>query len=474
MAELTAHSIKHHPWEGAPTITSWAKEGPSRRMSYTPRTQARPKRLRNSECRELLVSSNTSLPGIRVHGSACRCSEIQTENQIEDALLAQKIASLSKSLLPTTPSTTTMTTTTATITTKALPHHHLARHRSSRPGLAGHGILSTLTRLFSPPPRPTPPGSLAFQADLCIGAADLDIDKLARYLVLATPPVVNVNRPNHLDLTPLMAAVQSPAAAVRPRAHLEMVRFLVEVCGADAEACRVDRVTGLEESVLSMACAAGRVAVVRFLVRRGVKVDGRLLDGAGVGKGGVSGRRGRTALHVAAEAGRGGCIEVLVKDGGADVNVVLEADGVQGRDAPRTGFRGSRGRTNNVSWEGKGKRGRNPISALHLAHRSQVCTRVLLESGAKVNAKDGYGRTPLHWAAEAGESDVVQLLVAAGADLNAAAEDGVTPLAALVEFLDNDGEGHGRVELAKLLLQGGVGSAIGTSREKSVAERVDC
>ncbi len=277
MAELTAYSIKHRPCNDASTITSPAKEEPSRRMSYTPRTQSRPKRLRNPECRELLVPSNPSLPGIHVHGSACRCGEIQTENQIEDALLAQKIASLSKSLLSTTlPITaTTTTTTTAITTTKALPLHHPAHRRSFRPGYR-HGILSTLTRIFSPPPRP-PPGSLPFQADLCIGAADLDIDKVARYLVLATPPLrVDVNRPNHLGLTPLMAAVQSRAAAVRPRAHLEMVRFLVEVCGADVEACRVDRVTGLGESVLSMACAAGRVAVVRFLES--------VLNGRGVGQ----------------------------------------------------------------------------------------------------------------------------------------------------------------------------------------------
>ncbi len=269
MAELTAHSIKHSSWDDASAILFWAKEEPPHQMSYTPRTQARPKRLRNPECRKLLASSNPSLPSIQVHGSACRCGEIQTENEIEDALLAHKIASLSKSLLPTIPSTTTGAATMATTTTKSLPPHHPAHRRSSR----GHGILSTLSRLFSPPPRSTPPGSLPFQADLCIGAADLDINKVARYLVLATPPIrVDVNQPNHLGLTPLMAAVQSPAAAVRPRAHLEMVRFLVEVCGADVEACRVDRVTGLEESVLSMARSAGLVGVVRFLVGRGVEV----------------------------------------------------------------------------------------------------------------------------------------------------------------------------------------------------------
>ncbi len=466
MAELATLSIKHHhPWDDAAALTSSAAKGErSPHISCTPRTQARPKRLRNAECRELLSPQNPFLPGIHVHGSACRCGEIQTANEAADAVLAQKIASLSKSIL-----LTTAPIPTTSITTKPSPPNH-TRHRSPR-----NGILSTLSRLFSPPrdTHPTPPSpSPAFQADLCIGAADLDIDKVARYLVLG-PPTLPVNHPNHLGLTPLMAAVQSPAAAARPKAHLEMVRLLVLVCGADAEATRVDRVTGRGESVLSMACVAGRVGVVRFLVAAGGgggSVNARLPVGAGMGsQGKVGAGRGRTALHAAVEAGRAECVEVLVKEGKADVNAVFEVEAVDRKDGPGAGLKGLRGRTGSVGREGKGKRGRNLVSALHLAHGSQACTRILLKAGAKVDVRDGSGRTPLHWAAEAGDFDVVRLLIGAGADINAAADDGTTPLTALVECLE-EGEGHGKIEVSKLLLQGGADLGTGL-QEKLMREK---
>ena len=53
----------------------------------------------------------------------------------------------------------------------------------------------------------------------------------------------------------------------------------------------------------------------------------------------------------------------------------------------------------------------------------------LLDFGADVNAKNGYGTTPLHWAARKGHTDVAKLLIEHGADVNAK-EDyrGETPL----------------------------------------------
>jgi ankyrin repeat protein len=296
--------------------------------------------------------------------------------------------------------------------------------------------------------------SLPLQADLVIGAADLDIDKVARYLVLDCPPLP-VNAPNHLGITPLMAAMRSPAARVRPKAHLEMVRFLVECCGADVDGVRVDRVTGLGESVLSVACGMGAVEVVRYLVGRGVGVDTRLPVGAGIGKAGhgVVLGRGQTALHVAVLADQAECVEVLVNQGKADVNAVFDAAGVEEGAVVEGGLKGLRRRTGSVSRNRSDKRPKHPVSALHLAHGSVPCTRVLLEFGANVCAKDGHGRTPLHWAATGGHADVVRMLIGAGADVNASSDDGVASLGAAITSVENGDEKEGHAEVLRALLQ---------------------
>jgi len=71
---------------------------------------------------------------------------------------------------------------------------------------------------------------------------------------------------------------------------------------------------------------------------------------------------------------------------------------------------------------------------LHLASvsRSPRAVRALLEAGANIQARSVYGHTPLHLAV--GPTvfeellETVRVLVAAGADRNAADENGITPL----------------------------------------------
>ncbi len=72
----------------------------------------------------------------------------------------------------------------------------------------------------------------------------------------------------------------------------------------------------------------------------------------------------------------------------------------------------------------------------------------LLDAGADPNAPDWLGKTALHFAAEKGDLEAVQLLIERGADINAVeAEYRATPLA--------EAAGGGRLDIARLLLENG-------------------
>ena len=67
---------------------------------------------------------------------------------------------------------------------------------------------------------------------------------------------------------------------------------------------------------------------------------------------------------------------------------------------------------------------------LHWAARfgqSQVA-ELLIAEGADVNAKNVVGQTPLHLAAGASHKEIIELLIAEGAEVNAKTKRGETPL----------------------------------------------
>ncbi|MBJ6983995.1 ankyrin repeat domain-containing protein [Luteimonas sp. MC1750] len=67
-------------------------------------------------------------------------------------------------------------------------------------------------------------------------------------------------------------------------------------------------------------------------------------------------------------------------------------------------------------------------SALHLVVRTPDVAKILLDAGADPNAVAGMGRTPLHFAAQRGNSQTVEYLLQAGANPNARDHQGHTAL----------------------------------------------
>lgn len=107
---------------------------------------------------------------------------------------------------------------------------------------------------------------------------------------------------------------------------------------------------------------------------------------------GASGHMGRTALHVAVETGSLDAVRFLI-GAGADVN---------------------------------GERGRGDTPLFWAPDRTIAAT--LLAAGADLHATDFAQREPIHWAAQFGRADVIQLLIEQGADVNLRDGSQMTPL----------------------------------------------
>jgi cytohesin len=152
-----------------------------------------------------------------------------------------------------------------------------------------------------------------------------------------------------------------------------------------------------------------------------------------------------TALHVAAIEGYKEIVEVLLA-AGADVNV-------------KTGYYYNKRTAAELAMEENHNelvrllivKGAD-ISALHFAihMKDYAKAKSLIEAGADINKRIGKLGMPLHLAATSGQKDVVELLIAKGADVNVNARDSNesdTPLDLAKE--------HGHIEIVELLKKHG-------------------
>jgi ankyrin repeat protein len=171
----------------------------------------------------------------------------------------------------------------------------------------------------------------------------------------------------------------TPLHSAAVNGHAEAVRLLLEG-GADINARLAYEWTGLH-----LAAQEGHDEVAEVLLKRGVEVDSRLTNGW-------------TPLHIAARHGRELIIARLIANQAA-----LDARGNNDwrSDAQRAGDK------RHTDWIDK------DWTPLHIAaeHGQQGVARILLESGADVNARNDQGQTALHIAVEKGHRGFIQLLL---------------------------------------------------------------
>lgn len=172
---------------------------------------------------------------------------------------------------------------------------------------------------------------------------------------------------------------------------------------------------------------------------------------------GLGNKTGLRPLMLAARLGYADCMGALLQ-GGASVN---ETDRFLWTALHEAAFAGqadsirlllSRGADPLADTNGQHGKDRLSISKgtvpLHLAARGghAEAVQILLEhTPVDIRARDG--KTPLLWACECGNRETVVLLIAAGADIEAALPSGTTPLLAAVR--------RGDLDSIRLLLEAG-------------------
>ena len=219
----------------------------------------------------------------------------------------------------------------------------------------------------------------------------------ARVLLQGRPDLVSVNI--LFGMTPLQWAVQ--------KGHLDMAELLLDN-KADVNAKDI-----LGETALHYAARNGRPDLVAILLSHGAKINTR-------------NKAGQTPFQLATEGNHKDVINLLGGHGGKGGAMpkvdIFEAAGTGNAEAVRELLEKHPGLVSK-----KSRTGDTPLHVAAMNGRTEV-VKLLLAGKADVNARNDYGVTPLHNAAGNGLTEVVALLLAGGADVNAKDEFGQTPL----------------------------------------------
>ncbi|WP_395460337.1 ankyrin repeat domain-containing protein [Wolbachia endosymbiont (group B) of Myelois circumvoluta] len=225
--------------------------------------------------------------------------------------------------------------------------------------------------------------------------------------------------------TPLHFAVQE--------GNLDMVQFLLDK-GTDIEVENT-----YNEKPLHIAVKAGRLDILELLLDRGANINATDMDG-------------QTPLHLAAKHHRLDVVKYLIEKGAntnakdKDEKTPLElaiqenyADIVEffkqtqlDKELLMAAEKGDLEKVRDSIIRGanvnaQDSQGWTPLFWA-IQNNNFNIVELLLDNSADIKVKDNEAWTPLHWAVQLGSLDVVERLVERGADFNASTADGRTPL----------------------------------------------
>jgi ankyrin repeat protein len=271
---------------------------------------------------------------------------------------------------------------------------------------------------------------------------------------------------------PNAANAAGATALVRAATDADKARLLV------AAGAKVDARTALGNTPLILAARQhGNAATVRLLLERGADPRGRNAGGAG-------------PIVAAAASGDVESARLLL-DHGADPNDYPEPGAVPGdpfRPGGRTALMWAAYRNDLPMLRLLLERGADPNKSTPFGsplshacwHDSTEAARLLLERGARADARDPIADfTPLHWAAssESPKPDLVNLLLAHGADPNAAGGDPIDAFMAVPQTPLMLAARRGDTPIVRALLAAGATGAPATppavSRPRALPERID-
>ena len=265
-----------------------------------------------------------------------------------------------------------------------------------------HGDVATMKALLKGGAKPDAPGP--FGTPALHWRVDVDDLQGVRLLLAAG---ASANALTERGISPLNLAIANGNA--------EMVDLLLQA-GADA-----NQLEPTGETQLMMAAQAGVLQVVQSLLRRGARVDER------------EATFGQTALMYAARAGHADIVAALLA-AGAQPNVATKVGDAPAFIPPNSqagfGFGVGILRGGVPADRGRREPAQGGMTPLHYAarHDHVEVAKLLLQAGARINAREANDITPLLMAISNNNMAAAHLLLSRGGEVNAMDWYGRTPL----------------------------------------------